>query len=139
MVVGVMISVGFLAIAGATNETADTRLENETHTLSTSQNVTLDKASEWYRMVENETVVDADNGTEYTRGDDYTIDYENGTLEPVVGSLANGEDVYVTYYWQHLDDRTATIVAVLSWGEAVAPLLFLLVCMGAMFALIGEW
>ena len=138
VVVAVVITVAFLAIPAATEESAETRYANETHTITSTSSTTLDNASEWYRMVENETVENSATGTEYDRGDDYTIDYENGTLKAVQGSAADGAEVHVLYYWQELDDTTSLVVALLSWGGVVVPYLFLAVTIGAVFAMVGR-
>jgi hypothetical protein len=139
-VVGVTLAVGFLAIPAAVENTASSAaVENETHTLTVTSEIQLDGADEWYSMRENETVVDKQNGTVYDRGDDYLIDYENGTLRATQNGTAGGDTVLVNYSYRTLDEQTEGIVGLLSLTEPVMPLLFLFVCVGALFGMAGWW
>jgi len=139
-VIGVVLAVGLLAIPSAVESNANVEtVTNETHTLTVTNETELNAESEWYRLIENETVRDAENGTVYERGEDYLVDYENGTLNATLNGSAGGDEVAVNYSYQTLDGQTTAIVGLLGITEPVLPLLFVLACFGALYAMVGWW
>jgi len=139
VVVAVVIAVAFLAIPAALSNNADVEAESETHTLRVTEPSNLTAADEWYRLIENETVEDAGNGTAYERGDDYLIDYQNGTLNATQGGDAAGENVVVSYHYETIDQRSEEFVALLTVVEPIIPWLFVATVFGALFAMLGWW
>lgn len=139
VVVAVVITVAFLAIPAALSNNADVQQESETHTLKVTNESELGAAGEWYRLIENETVEDAENATVYERGTDYLIDYQNGTLNATQGGDAGGEEVVVSYHYETIDEQSEDIAGLLATAEPIIPLLLLITALGAVLAMLGWW
>lgn len=135
-VVGVVLAVGFLAFPTGVDDAAQLTSTTDEVQLSTTP-VTLSEADNWYDIEENETV--QNDTTEFERGTDYLMDYENGTIEAIENSDADGETVDVEYYWHELDQQTEEVSGLLALFEPIVPLLFLLVCLGALWAMMGRY
>lgn len=136
LIVFVFVAIGLFAIPTALSDNADVNNTNETHSLTSASETKLNQSETWYRLVENETVKST-NGTVYDRGEDYEIDYQNGTLTAVSGSEADGDDVYVDYYYETIDQRSEEIAGLLSTMEWAMPWLFFIVVIGTLLAWTG--
>lgn len=128
-----VFAIGLAAAGGGVErEAGEMRNATDQLTLDDQTASTLEHADEWTYLVENETVTTSD-GAALERGEDYAIDYQNGTLT-AASATYDGATVTVEYWYQWHDETTRGILAL--FGPAI-PLVGVLLLIGAVGAIFG--
>lgn len=115
---------------------ADTVEGNSGTQTVTNESVTADVGNytelDGYRIDEDSETVYNASGAEMTRGTDYEMGYENGSIKALSGgSISDGTTIQVSYDYQATDGTTSTILD-------LVPLFVALLILGVMAAKIQE-
>ena len=132
----VTLGVAAVAIPGVLSGMSETvHVTQEEQTLD-SNGTQLDEAGASFELYQNETVVETENGTELTRGEEYTLDYNTGILAANQSDY-DGTEVLVNYtYNQPQDDRTGEIAALLGVFNPVLPFLVVVGVLATLLAMV---
>lgn len=111
VVAGIILVSMFSPITNVVGSNTGTQsVANESVTADVGNYTDLDG----YQLKDGTVNVTDDNGTTYTEGTDYEIDYDAGKLKPLEnGSIADGDTLSVSYDYQAADNTTSTIAGLI--------------------------
>ncbi|WP_225336640.1 hypothetical protein [Halomicrobium urmianum] len=107
-VIAVVLVSPFISVVDS--NVGEQSVANESVTADVGNYVELDG----YQLVDGSVTVEAEDGTSYSEGSDYEVDYESGELQALSGgNISDGETVYTSYDYESTSGTTTTIAGLL--------------------------